>query len=98
MRGRLQSGRSAQVLLGRRVRSLGQHQAEVEVRLEYIGLGGNGFAVGLDRLRTASCGVVDEGEVIPGTKILGVGLDGFLQERFGSSEVLLVYRGFGAHY
>ena len=69
VRGGLELGGGAQKLFGVGLAGLGQHQSEIEVRFEDIGLGGHRLAIGGNRVVGPAQRVVHKSQVEPGGKI-----------------------------
>ena len=96
MRGRLQLCRGFQVLRRFSIFALPRQQhAEIQVRLEDVRLGRDRLAIGVDGLGEAVGRVVDIAQVEPRTIVVGLGGDRFLQQRFGSREIVVLHCGFG---
>src|SRR6266436_9715581 len=83
-------GGSAQKTLGLGAVETDQHQSQVQVRLEYFGLGGDRLPVGMDRILNAAEAVENKSEIEPCLKVLGIFIDSLFQERFRASEIVFL--------
>ena len=97
-------GRGAKELLGFGIVTAGEHESEIEIRFEDIGLGGDGFSVGGDGFVGAMQAVEGEAEIEPGLvrpvllviRVIFVSIgQGFFQERFSGGEVVFLDGVFG---
>ena len=79
MVGGLELGGGAQELLGFGAVGAGQHQAEIQVGLEDVRLGGDRLAIGVDGFFSPAETVVDESEIEPGLIVFGIAMDSFFQ-------------------
>ena len=66
-----------------------QHQAEIQIGFEHVGLGRDGLAIGGNRVVGLAQRVVEKSQVKPGGKVVGILRDHLFQQRFGSGVVLL---------
>ena len=97
LRRGLQPGGSAQKLFGVGLVRLYQHEPEIEIGFKHSGLGGNGLAVGSNRVIGLACRVIQKSQVKPGGVVVGILLDDFFQQRLGSRVVLLFDRVLGLY-
>src|ERR1700674_997060 len=65
-------GGSAQITLGLGAVEADQHQSQVQVRLEYFGLGGDRLPVGMDRVLNAAQAIENKSEIEPCLIVLGL--------------------------
>src|SRR6266446_9032285 len=80
----LEASGSAQKTLSLRAVEADKHQSQVQVRLEYFGLGGDRLPVGMDRILNAAEAVENKSEVEPCLIVFGIFIDRLLQQRFRS--------------
>ena len=85
----LQLGGGAQKLFGVGLVRLHQHQTEIQIGFEDAGLGGDGLAIGGNRVVGLALRVVQKSQVEPGGVVFGILRDDFFQKRLGGGVILL---------
>ena len=91
-RRRLETGGGTKDLGRVRVSFIGQGKAEIEIRLEKVGLGGNGLTERGDGVIAAIETGVGKPQIKPGAIVAVIAGDNGLQEFLGGSKILLVER------
>ena len=74
-----------------------QHEAEIQIGFEHAGLGGDGLAVGGNRVFGLAQRVVQKSQVKPGGVVVGILVDDFFQQRLRGGVVLLFDRALGLY-
>ncbi len=88
-RGFERSGR-AQKSFGLGTIQAGQHQAQIQVRLKNVGLGGDRLPVRVDRVVNAVEAIENKSQIEPRLIVLGILVDGLLQQRFRAGEIVFL--------
>ena len=85
----------AQELLGLGIVGAREHQAQVQVGFENVGLGGDGLAIGGDRIVGAAQAIENKSEIEPCLIVLGIFVDRLFQQSFRAGEIVFLDGIFG---
>ena len=90
MVGGFESGGGTQESLALGVVGAREHQAQVQIGFEDIGLGGDGLPVGVNRVFATAQAVEDKSKIKPSLIVLGIAVEGLLQQSFGRGKIIFL--------